>query len=147
MAFFVVEPEASGRPDGRRGPGGEASCTFDTWLGDDLLRAHPLLLVTAPLKEALEGLTHPRGFSLAPARATASAFFESHYPGRRLPSFWSLDVQGRPGVDDMGRAGDGSLVASARVVGVMGRFRLKHATLSQYAPPLTEISPGTVARS
>ena len=145
MAFFVVEPEASGRPDGRGAPAGEVSCTFDTWLGDDLVRAHPLLLVTTPLKKALEALKAPRGFALAPARATASAFFQSHDPGRRLPSFWSLEVKGRPGVDDMGMAGDGSLVASARVVEVMGRFTLKHATLSQYVsrlPSLLVSRPG-----
>jgi hypothetical protein len=49
-----------------------------------------------------------------------------------LPSFWSIEVGGRPGVDDLGLRRDGSIVASARVVEALGRFALKHATLSQY---------------
>jgi hypothetical protein len=134
VGFFVIQPEASGRPDPGTAAEGEASCSFDTWLGDDLVSAHPLLLVTTPLKEALEGLNRPRGFSFGRVRATPSGFFQRYNPGRRLPRFWSLEVHGRPGLDDTGIAGDGSLVASARVVAVMAAAALKHATLSQYTP-------------
>lgn len=129
MGYFVVDAEASGRPAGEKG---EKSCTFDTWLGDDVVRAHPLLLVTTGLKEALLGLSQATGFSLIEAKATRSAFFERHDPDRQLPTFWSVEVEGRPGVDDLGLRKDGSVIASARVVEVMGRFSLKHATLSQY---------------
>ena len=129
MGYFVVEAEASGRPAGE---GAEPSCTFDTWLGDDLVSAHPLLLATTRLKEALLGLSQPTGFTFVPARATRSAFFERHDPGRSLPTFWSVQVDGRPGVDDLGMGQGASVVASARVVEAMGTFSLKHATLSQY---------------
>ncbi len=140
MAFFVVEPEASGRPAGRQVATGEPVCTFDTWLGDDVVRAHPLLLVTPGLKDALLALGGPTGFSLVQAHASRTPFFERHAPDRRLPPFWSVEVVGRPGVDDLGLGRDGSIVASARVIDVLGRFSLKHATLGQYSPPELEES-------
>ncbi|HEY6554749.1 MAG TPA: hypothetical protein VI669_15435 [Vicinamibacteria bacterium] len=130
MGYFVVEPEASGRPAGEEGA---PSCIFDTWLGDDVVSAHPLLLVTTRLKDALLGLSQPTGFSLVPARATRSAFFERYNPDRSLPTFWAVQVEGRPAVDDLGMSSGGRVVASARVVEVLARFSLKHATLSQYA--------------
>jgi hypothetical protein len=143
MGFFVVEPEASGRPAGTPVAGGEPACSFDTWLGDDLVRAHPLLLVTTELKDALLGLSEPTGFSVVRAHATRSAFFERHNPDRRLPAFWSVEVHGRPGVDDLGIGEDGSVVASARVVEAMGRFLLKHATLTQHLGLRNEESGGS----
>jgi hypothetical protein len=131
MGFFVVEPEASGRPDST--PVGDGpSCVFDTWLGDDVVSAHPLLLVTTSVKDALLELSRPTGFSLVRARATRSPFFERHSPDRPLPTFWSVEAHGRPGVDDLGMGPDGSFVASARVVDALDRFSLKHATLTQY---------------
>jgi hypothetical protein len=132
MGFFVVEPEASGRPSGMPGAGEGPSCVFDTWLGDDVVSAYPLLLVTPDVKEALLELSHPTGFSLVRARATRSAFFEGHSPDRQLPTFWSVEAHGRPGVDDLGMGPDGSFVASSRVVEAMGRFSLRHATLTPY---------------
>jgi hypothetical protein len=129
VGYFVVDPEGSGRPIGQAS---EPSCTFDTWLGDDLVSAHPLLLVTTRLKESLLELSQPTGFSFALARTTRSPFFERHDPDRALPTFWSVRVDGQPGVDDLGMGRGGSLVASSRVVEAMGRFSLKHATLSQY---------------
>jgi hypothetical protein len=141
MGFFVVEPEASGRPAGLRPAGTEPSCIFDTWLGDDVVRAHPLLLVTTKLRDALLALGQPTGFKVASAQVVRSAFFERHDPERQLPAFWSVEVHGRPGVDDLGLRRDGSVVASARVVEAMGQFSLKHATLSQYAgSPVGEAS-------
>jgi hypothetical protein len=137
MGFFVVEPETSGRPTEAAGAG---TVSFDTWLGDDAVRAHPLILVTTPLKDALLALGHPTGFSLARAKGTRSEFFIRHDPDRQLPEFWSVEVRGRPGVDDLGMGRDGSVVASARVVEAMGRFSLKHATLTQYAPSRVEES-------
>jgi hypothetical protein len=132
MGFFVVEPEVSGRPVGSAASGAGPACRFDTWLGDDVVRAHPLLLVTTPLKDALLGLDQPTGFSVVRAEATRSEFFLCHDPDRQLPELWSVEMQGRPGVDDLGMGRDGSIVASARVVEAMGRFSLKHTTLRQH---------------
>jgi hypothetical protein len=132
VGYFILQPEAAGRPTSPQGSGTRPSCVFDTWLGDDVVSAHPLLLVTTHLKEALEGLPEATGFSLAPVEATPSPFFEGHNPGRALATFWSVNVHGRAGVDDLGRAPDGSVVASMRVVDTMGRFALRHGTLRQY---------------
>jgi hypothetical protein len=140
MRFFVVEPEASGRPAGRQPATGEPACSFDTWLGDDVVRAHPLLLVTARVKDALSALKGRTGFSPVRAHASRSAFFERHDPDRGLPEFWSLEVDGKPGIDDLGIGRDGSVIASARLVETLNRFSLKHATLSQYEPLVTEDS-------
>ena len=106
------------------------------------MRAHPLLLVTPGLKDALLALTPVTGFTLVRAGARPSAFFERHSPSRRLPTFWSVEVNGRPGVDDLGIDAAGSLIASARVVEAMGAFSLKHATLTQYAPARSEEGRG-----
>jgi hypothetical protein len=138
MGFYVVEPEVSGRPIGSVAPGAGPACRFDSWLGDDLVRAHPLLLVTTPLKDALMGLDRATGFSVVRAEATRSEFFVRHDPDRQLPEFWSVEVQGRPGLDDLGMGRDGSVVASARVVDAMGRFSLKRATLRQYTASRVE---------
>jgi len=140
MVFYVVEPEASGSPGADRVASGEPVCTFDTWLGDDMVRAHPLLLVTTGLKDALLAMRKPTGFSLVRAQASPSPFFERHAPDRRLPPFWSVLVDGRPGLDDLGLGRDGSIVASARVVSALGRFSMKHATLSQYS--VAEVEEG-----
>ena len=67
MSFFTIEPEASGAPDSETS--GEAvSCLFDTWLGDDLVRAYPAVLVTTPVREALLDLRQSTGFVIARAR-------------------------------------------------------------------------------
>jgi hypothetical protein len=134
MPFYVVEPEASGRPVAGLAASGESACIFDTWLGDDVVRAHPLLLVTTRVKDALSALKGGAGFSVARARVFRSAFFERHHPDRALPEFWVLSVDGSPGVDDLGIGRDGSVIASARVVETLNRFTLRQATLSQYAP-------------
>lgn len=132
MSFFNIEPEASGSP--RSGSRQEVvSCVFDAWLGDDLVRAYPAVLVTTPLKRALLRLERPTGFAITRARARTSAFFKKHSPGRRLPVFWAIQVRGRAGRDDLGLTAAGVLVISRRVLDVLAEFRIGRATLSQYS--------------
>jgi hypothetical protein len=78
MSFFNVEPEASGSPADDSTPGSVA-CVFDTWLGDDLIRAYPLVLVTTPVKRALERLQPPTGFEITRARIRTSRFLLTQY--------------------------------------------------------------------
>lgn len=66
MGFFNVEPEASGSPL-TDSPPGSVTCLFDTWLGDDLIRAYPAVLVTTPVKRALLRLGQATGFEIARA--------------------------------------------------------------------------------
>lgn len=133
MNFLTVEPEASGFLV----PGASANrvtCVFDTWLGDDVVRAYPALLVRTPVKDALLSLDRRSGFEVTRARIRASRFYRKHSPGKRLPVFWAIEVKGQAGRDDMGLAPAGVLVVSRRVLDVLLRFRIGRAVLAQYVP-------------
>ncbi len=129
-AFFIVSPELAGYPAG----GGALPVLFDTWLGDDLVSAFPVLLATTPLQRGLRLLKGSTGFELERARTKAAPFFRRHNPGRRLPVFWAIRVTGWPGVDDMGLTPDRTLVVSGRVLEVFVRFRVNRAVFAQYVP-------------
>ena len=107
---------------------------FDTWLGDDLVRAYPAVLARTGVKRALRALDQPSGFEVARARIRASAFYRRHSPGKRLPVFWAIQVSGKAGQDDMGLTAAGVLVISRRVVDVLLSFRVGRAVLAQYVP-------------
>lgn len=64
--YFVLLPELAGHWQGRQGDAD--LCVFDTWLGDDVVRAHPLLLVATPVKQELEPLQPAGGFTVGPVR-------------------------------------------------------------------------------
>lgn len=131
--FFTIEPETSGSVAEGSSPSA-VRVVFDTWLGDDLIRAYPAVLVTTPLKLALLGLDRPSGFSVVRARVKASAFFVKHSPGRRLPVFWAVQVRGQAGRSDMGLTAAGVLVVSPRVLDVFMAFRVGRAVMAQYVP-------------
>lgn len=132
VSFFNVEPEASGSP-AVRSPGGTVACVFDTWLGDDLIRAYPAVLVTTPVKRALLRLQQPTGFEITRARIRTSGFFRKHSPGKRLPILWAIQARGYPGRDDMGLTAAGTLVVSRRVLDVLLDFCIGRAVLTQFS--------------
>jgi hypothetical protein len=132
-SFFLVEPEASGRP-ASDAPAEAPAYVFDTWLGDDLVRAHPGLLVTTAVKTALGKLPQRTGFEAVPARVVGSRFFRQHSPGQRLPRFWAIRVFGQPGRDDLGITAAGGLVVSRRALDVLLDFRIGRAVLAKYTP-------------
>ena len=132
-SFFTIQPEASGSPATGSAPD-RVVCVFDTWLGDDLIRAYPAVLVTTPVKRALLGLQALSGFDIARARIRTSGFFRKHSPGKRLPRFWAIRVGGQAGRDDMGLTAAGTLVVSRRVLDVLLDFRIGRAVLTQYTP-------------
>lgn len=136
LSFFTVEPEASGSPATDLLPD-RVVCVFDSWLGDDLVRAHPAVLVTTPVKRALLGLQGHSGFEITRARSRTSEFFRKHDPGRRLPPFWAIDVRGQAGRDDMGLTPVGILVVSRRVLDVLLDFRIGRAVLTQFTAGTT----------
>ena len=123
VSFFTIEPEASGSP-AAGAPVGAVACVFDSWLGDDLVRAHPAVLATTPVKGALLGLHQPTGFEIVRARIRSSGFFRKHSPGKRLPAFWAIQVRGQAGRDDMGLTAAGTLVVSRRVLDLLLDFRI-----------------------
>ena len=131
MSFLTVEPETSGFLV----PGGSANrvaCTFDTWLGDDVVRAYPAVLVRTAVREALLSLDCRSGFEITRARIRASGFYRKHSPGKRLPVFWAIQAKGQPGRDDMGLTPAGAWVVSRRVLDVLLQFRIGRAVLAQY---------------
>jgi hypothetical protein len=131
MAFLVVEPEMSGTPK-RATRGEKARYVFDVWLGDDVVGAHPAVLVTGRVRQALERLPNPTGFRCTRAQVAGSRFFRAHSAGKRLPAFWLVNVRGRAGRSDMGLTRDGALVVSERVANVLLQFRVRQATFRQY---------------
>jgi hypothetical protein len=133
MSFFTIEPEASGVPV-NGSPSGRVVCVFDAWLGDDVIRAYPTVLVTTPVKRALLGVKGASGFEITRARVSTSEFFRRHNPGRRLPPFWAIQIGSRAGRDDMGLTAAGILVVSRRVLDVLLDFRIGRAVLTQYTP-------------
>lgn len=133
MGFFYVQPEVAGASTS--GSPSSPLCVFDTWLGDDLVRAQPLFLVTTPLMRALRALDIPSGFSATRVRIRSSPFFR-RTSTRRLPVFWSLHATGPPGRGDMAVTPDGSLVVSQRVLEVLMRFRVERAAFAQHTRAL-----------
>jgi hypothetical protein len=129
--FSLVEPEAAGVPE--RGPANAvAPVVFDGWMGDSLIRSYPLLSATTDLKSALLGVSGGTGFGVRRARVRTSRFYRRHHAGERLPAFFSIEVTGRPGHDDIGLTADGSLIVSRRVLDVLLQFQVKRATFAQY---------------
>ena len=131
MNFLTIEPEIAGAPVGSTPPG-HLTCAFDTWLGDDLVRAFPVLLATTPLKTALLKLRGRSGFEVQRARVRASPFFRKHNPGKRLPPFFAITVSGKAGRDDFGLTAAGVLVVSRRILDVLLGFRIGRALVGQY---------------
>lgn len=107
---------------------------FDTWLGDDLVRAYPAVLARTALKRSLLSLDRRSGFRVTRARTRASPFYRTHSAGKRLPVFWAIEVNGRAGRDDMGLTPAGVLVVSRRVLDILLQFRIGRAVLAQYIP-------------
>jgi len=140
VGFFTIEPEASGWP-AAGGAAGEVAFVFDTWLGDDLVRAHPAVLVTTPVKTALRRLQAPTGFEISRARIRSSAFFRKHNPGKRLPPCWAIRIHGQSGRDDMGLTAGATIVVSRRALDVLLGFRIGRPVLAQYTPGASASRP------
>jgi hypothetical protein len=131
MAFFVVTPEDAGHLE----PHGNAEVpqyVFDTWLGDDLVRAHPVFLATSDLKDTLETLAAPSGFRSARIRVERSPFLRRYRPELSLPTFWVLEVYGQAGIHHLGLARDQSLVVSQAALDCLVRHSIPHAEFSQF---------------
>jgi hypothetical protein len=143
MTFLVVEPEASGRAADRAADG-LITFVFDVWLGDDLVRAYPAVLVTKRLKAALEAVPNATGFRVSRVGVRRSRFFRLHNPDRRLQAFWVVEIPGRPGLDDMGITDAGALVVSRRILDVLLDGRVGQAVFAQYTPggPQRRLRPG-----
>ena len=146
MAFFVLTPEDAGRAEPQAGEG-TPLYLFDTWLGDDLVRAHPLFLATTSLKDSLETLPGPTGFHSARVRVQRSLFLQGQRPKLSLPEFWALEVYGEAGLHALGLSAARSLVVSQGALERLVQHSIPHAHFAQFVPGAAEQRPNARAAS
>ncbi len=127
--FFAVEPEVVGAS--RTGSAASPVFIFDTWLGDELVRVQPYFLAVARLRTALEAI-RPQGLRFEKVAVRSSPYFRRYARGVRIPRFWRLILEGRPGRDDAGLTPGSVLVVSRPVFDVLVRFQIPRAVFSQH---------------
>lgn len=141
MAYFALQPEVAGGLgentvlDASTHPPAVSKLhySFDGWLGDELLESFPCYIVTARLRDVLEQAT-ATGCKFADVEVTKSETFEELYPGRALPEFFWLQVDGRAGADDFGVSEDFQLVVSQPTLLLMqSKANLSHCDIEPYA--------------
>jgi hypothetical protein len=126
MPFYIVRPEVPGGlgedtemdHSGDRVRVTHLDYEFEGWLGDELITAHPAFAATATLADAFvaAGLT---GFRTRGMQVTRSEDFEESFPGRELPPFTELVIDGTVGVDDLAINDDSDLVLSQRALDIL----------------------------
>ncbi len=84
---------------------------LDGWLGDHLLECFPCFIVTELLANSLAQLGAV-GYSLGSVEVTLSEQFRELYPGRNVPKFLWLKVNGCAGKDDFGISDENCLIVS-----------------------------------
>lgn len=134
--FFVLEPEVGGAIgesttfDYSTEPPSVLTLEymFETWLGDDLLEAHPCFIVSARLKSALERLGGS-GYVFDSVTITKADQFDELNANIQLPQFDWLKIQGVAGINDCGLSKDGSLVVSTRMLDLLRQFNINHCVV------------------
>jgi hypothetical protein len=137
MEYYIIEPEVAGGfgkntlLDSKTHPPVVQKLHYelDGWLGDELLETFPCYIVTQQLRQKFEnaGMT---GTGYATVEVTPSEQFEEFYPGRLIPNFVWLQVNGSPGIDDFGISKDNRLVVSERVLKMAV---LKHCDVTDFS--------------
>ena len=140
--FHVINPEVAGgfgeNVDLDAGPHPPVvkhlHYEFDGWMGDDLVTSFPCYLASSRLKQALEASPELSGFSFRTAEISKSEQFEEVSPeaARALPEVWWLQVDGRPGIDDLGLTALADLIVSSRALAILQRLNLANADISVF---------------
>ncbi|MEK9184293.1 MAG: hypothetical protein AAB892_01020 [Patescibacteria group bacterium] len=104
---------------------------FDVWLGDALLTSHPVYIIIRKGQEALTAAA-VCGIEFDDVEITKSQLFEDLYPGRELPDFVWMKVQGTAGQDDFGIANNQLLVVSDRALEVLEPLGIGNAVKRAY---------------
>jgi hypothetical protein len=144
VSYYIVEPEVAGGfgertvLDASMHPPrvSRLHYEFEGWLGDELLTAFPVYIVTERARRALEALG-ATGIELDTVEVSTSPTFEDMYPGRALPEFLWMKVRGAAGVDDFGMSADHRLVVSQRALDALGTLT-RQAVIRPYP-----VSPAT----
>jgi len=104
---------------------------FDGWLGDELLEGAASFIVTEKLaREIVQAqLT---GARFDEVEISTSGEFQDLHPGRQLPKFVWLRIDGRAGHEDFGIAHKTRLVVSERALGVLQSSRIEQALVTEF---------------
>jgi len=104
---------------------------FDGWSGDDLLTSFPCYIVTTKLANAIEtaALT---GYRFAPVTISKSETFNELYPGKSLPEFKWIQIDGLPDKNDFAINTQNRLVISEAAYKVLQNFRLENCEIEKY---------------
>lgn len=137
--YFFLEPEVAGElgPDTAMNASvhpprvSELHYEITGWLGDDLLESFPCYIVTDRCRNALEGRRFS-GCSFSHVKVTASDTFYELYPGRSLPIFHWLKVNGKAGKDDFEISEDHRLTVSKRVLDVLNLFSIDNCDVENF---------------
>ncbi len=109
MKYFYIEPEVAGGLgentvlDTSVHPPivSRLHYELDGWLGDVLLESFPCFIITKDAKTKLQTIG-AAGIRFDDVEITTSALFLGIYPNRKLPEFFWLQIEGKPGRDDFG---------------------------------------------
>lgn len=141
--FYVIEPEVAGgwgaktifaKTPEKNVVVQRLHFEFDGWLGDELLESTPCYIVTERLARDMRD-ARLTGVAFDKVEITKSPQFKSRHPGRYLPPFVWLKVNGTPGLDDVGIAPGRKFVVSGRALNVLQQGGLLNAaSITPYTP-------------
>ncbi len=140
MKYFYIEPEVAGgwgkntvfnRTPEKPAVVHKLHYEFQGWLGDELLENSPCFIVSERVALGIEK-AQLTGERFNEVEVTTSEEFKELYPGRQLPKFVWLKVEGTAGQDDFGTAPDGRLIVSERALGLLQEIGNSHALVTEF---------------
>ncbi len=139
MKYYQIEPEVAGgigehsvidRSSGKMIVR-KLHYEFDGWLGDELLTSTPCFIVSERLAREIER-AQLTGVSFDEAEVTTSDQFRELHPNLQLPKFVWLQIVGKPGQDDFGKARCHGFVISERALKVLRGRGISNADITPF---------------
>ncbi len=105
---------------------------FDAWVGGDLLKESTCFYVTERFLEKIN-IDEITGLkSIYPTQVTASDTFKNLYPNRVPPNCFQLEIDGKPGVDDVGIHPPYQLIVSQKFLDLLRKIDLSIAKIEVF---------------
>ncbi|UCA59047.1 hypothetical protein KB553_18715 [Chryseobacterium rhizoplanae] len=103
---------------------------FEGWLGNDILESFPCYIVTERLKQGMEseGMT---GIGFDDVLVTKSETFLELYPGKELPKFFWMKINGEADKDDFFITEKNTLAISARAYSLLKEYKIDQAAIEE----------------
>ncbi len=105
---------------------------FDVWLGGDLLKESPCFYVTERFLEKINIKEIIGIKSIKPAIVTSSETFKNLFPNRTPPKCFQLEIDGKPGIDDIGIASPSQLIISANLLRLLQKVDLSNSKIEDF---------------